>query len=117
MSLPLNPNATPEGAQGTGSQSRGITVQFQNVGRDKLSWSEILTSLSASTLTKAIRRRKALKSRDIDFDWNDDLTGARIVVGGFRHVGDLTVMGGIALPAIQIRISRQDSTSDAQGGK
>jgi hypothetical protein len=56
------------------------TVIFQNVGRDKMSWTIDSDDVSPQALCSAIRKRHALLSRDIDCDNG-------IVYAGFRAVG------------------------------
>lgn len=71
-----------------------MKVAFENVGRGRLSWVADLTTLSEAALVRELRRKKALASRAIDFDFSDDGTAARILVGGFRPVGTVHIIGG-----------------------
>lgn len=68
-----------------------ITVQFSDVGRDKLSWSK---SFSQGTTTAHIAREAKrggrLVSNDVDAELNDSGIG-HIIVGGWRVVGNFTV--------------------------
>jgi hypothetical protein len=64
-----------------------MKVAFEGVGRGKLSWTADLASLSEAALVRELRRKKALASRGVDFEFNDDGTAAFILVGGFRRVG------------------------------
>lgn len=72
----------------------GITVHFREVGAQKQSWTARVGSLSDLALKRQIKKRHALASRDIDFDWNEDGTAAVIWVGLVRRVGAVLVEGG-----------------------
>lgn len=67
------------------------TVHFQDVGRDKQSWSANLKSVSEDTLVKEVRRRGALCSRNVDCEINDMGSGGVVIVGGWRAAGRFTI--------------------------
>ena len=65
-----------------------MIVHFERVGRDNKTWSEDVGELCEENLLSAIRRKRALNSRDVEFGTEppEHNTG-RIVVGGLRTVG------------------------------
>ncbi len=63
-----------------------VDVEFSEVGRFKQSWT-LRINPTDEAIIKAIRRKRCLASRDIDLVWNEDKSGAVIVVGGTRTVG------------------------------
>jgi hypothetical protein len=60
-----------------------ITINFIEVGRNNLSWSDQFKTLTHSLIVKFIKKRGALMSQDIELDFE---TGT-VYVGGFRSVG------------------------------
>lgn len=69
-----------------------VTVEFNEVGRDKKSWTDTLPHLSASTLSKSVKRNRALMSRDIEFEFDQGEMSGSIIVGGMRPVGSWRVV-------------------------
>lgn len=65
-----------------------IRVRFVDVGPRRLTWEAQMTNLTESNLYYAVRRKKALGSKGIEF-MADDETGmtGQIVVGMGRPVG------------------------------
>lgn len=70
-------------------------VTFKNVGREKKTWTTELPSLADYVLRRELRMQKALASRLVDFHWAPGGASAAIIVGSLRHVGDLSVEGGV----------------------
>ncbi len=66
-----------------------VTVKFINVGRDQKSWTETIPELNYLNLKRAITRKSALMSRNIDFDLGDNDKG--IIWAGMRKVGEFEV--------------------------
>lgn len=64
-----------------------IKVSFENVGRDKQSWTEDFRELSESALYRAIKKRRALASKDIFCDLDSGQ-----IFAGFRCVGTFKVV-------------------------
>lgn len=79
-----------------------MTVKFENVGRDKKTWSADVSSLSDAELIRSIRKQGALASRDIAFEWSEEGTSAQIYVGGFRCVGSISIDAAIKLTPVCI---------------
>lgn len=71
-----------------------MTVQFENVGRNKKSWTADIEEINGDLLMRQIRKHGALGSRDVSFLWDDDTNEGVVVVGGFRQVGTFRVVGG-----------------------
>jgi hypothetical protein len=69
-----------------------MNVTFNNVGRDKKTFSVKLKSLTDSAMRKAVREHGGIRSRYPDFEMIDDNNG--LVLAGFRTVGEFTVDGG-----------------------
>jgi len=72
-------------------------AEFRDVGRGKRSWgADFKRRPTEVMLIGAIRKKRALGSRGIDFDW--DGLKAGIYVGMIRHVGTVTLneLGGPA---------------------
>ena len=67
-------------------------VRFENVGRDRKTWEVELCEIDYPSLYQAVKKKKALASKEIDFDWigNDDTKG--IVLAGGREVGRFTIL-------------------------
>lgn len=63
-----------------------IKVSFENVGRDKQSWTEEFCELSESVMYHAIKKRRALASKDIYFDRDSGQ-----IYAGVREVGTFKV--------------------------
>lgn len=64
-----------------------IKVSFENVGRDKQSWTEEFRELSESALYRAIKKRRALASKDIYCDMDSGQ-----IYAGFREVGAFKIL-------------------------
>lgn len=67
-----------------------IKVRFESVGRDKRTWETEIRELSYPCLYQAIRKRKALASKEIDFEWIDDNTAQ--IFAGSREVGTFKIL-------------------------
>jgi hypothetical protein len=79
------------------------TVIFENVGRGKVSWQQDMEHPSFVALSRAIKKKKALASKGIDFSYdvvNDDETRGTIFAG-FRAVGTFRVVSGEARAALE----------------
>lgn len=63
-----------------------MKVTFENVGRDKQTWTEEFRELSESALYRAVKKRRALASKDV---WCDLDTG--IIYAGGRAVGTFSI--------------------------
>lgn len=74
-----------------------MKVTFENVGRGRQTWTADLPSLSWRSLEREVRRKKALASRGVEFEFNADGTAGIILVGGFRPVGTFRAVGGVNL--------------------
>lgn len=61
-------------------------IRFIDVGRDKASWTERLKDISFKSLEESTRKNCRLASRDIDFDFNEEINKG-CVFAGFRTVG------------------------------
>jgi hypothetical protein len=80
-----------------------MKVKFENVGRNKLSWTCDIEDVNYEALCDEVIQKKAILSSCIDFsDCRDNtnkesVDGAfgNIIVGGFRQVG--TYMVGTAI--------------------
>lgn len=78
--------------EGRGGMSAKVLVQFSNVGCAKKSWQQEIPThddgtIDGNAMDRAIRKSKALASRDIEVD-ND----GGIYVGGFRRVGEWSLV-------------------------
>lgn len=62
-----------------------MKVTFENVGRSKQTWTEEMREVSESALYRAVKKRRALASKEIYCDINDERTG------GFIYAGDRLV--------------------------
>ncbi len=70
--------------------SEVYSVQFKDVGRNKISWSEEFHQLpTEAVIRRAVTRKKALMSRDIDVDLTD---GVGCIYAGIRAVGSFSVV-------------------------
>lgn len=75
-----------------------MTVHFENVGHSRLSWDAEMEILSERALLRAIRRRKALASRCVEFtmEIEGENTVGAIYVGN-RSVGSFRIDGALML--------------------
>ena len=64
-----------------------ITVEFSEVGRDKRKFTASMAELDHSCLYRAVKRAKAIMSKDIEFMADPDSNAGTVVVGGCRIVG------------------------------
>jgi len=71
-----------------------FTVEFKNVGRGKMCWTETLNEMSERTILGCIKRKGALMSKGIDLWWDDESTG-NILAGG-RKVGTFELIEVLA---------------------
>ena len=75
-----------------------MKVEFENVGRDKMTWTADLPSLSWRSLEREVRRKRgALRSRSIEFEFNAEGTAGVIYVGDFRPVGTFRAVNAAAV--------------------
>ena len=80
-----------------------MKVIFENVGRGRLTWTADLPSLSRRSLEREVRKKRgALRSRSVDFEFNADGTAGIIYVGDFRAVGTFRAENA-AVVAVQLR--------------
>lgn len=63
-----------------------MKVTFENVGRDRQSWTEEMREVSESALYRAVKKRRALASKDIYCDIEEG-----IIYAGPRMVGTFSV--------------------------
>lgn len=63
-------------------------VRFQDVGRDKRTWEEVLPFIDHRTALAAIKRKKALVSKSVEIVIEPDGTGQ--IYAGDRLCGRLT---------------------------
>lgn len=68
-----------------------ITIHFQNVGRDKVSWCEEIREASEASIMRALRKRKALASREVWVEDGEILAGGRLV-GRYTILPDQTAL-------------------------
>lgn len=71
-------------------------VQFSNVGRDKKSWTAEVPAnddktVSQGRLREAVRKQRAIMSKDVEFD------NGGVFVGGFRIVGEYKLEEGFTV--------------------
>lgn len=71
-----------------------MTVQFNNVGRDKVSWSAQVKEVTEPALLREVKKKGVLMSRGVDVDFDASGLSGCIVVGGFRVVGHFIVVEG-----------------------
>lgn len=70
------------------SAPKPALVEFKDVGRNKLSWTERIADFSWDGVVGAIKRKGALRSRDIDIDFGDeDADGWMPIFAGMHRVG------------------------------
>ena len=67
-----------------------VEVKFENVGRDKKSWTSNLSEFTYSSLFRAVKKQRALGSRGLDFDYDSE-TNKGVIYAGMRDVGTFTV--------------------------
>lgn len=81
-----------------------MKVVFENVGRGRLTWTADLPSLSWRSLEREVRKKRgALRSRSVDFEFNADGTAGIIYVGdGYRPVGTFRAANA-AVVAVQLK--------------
>lgn len=79
-----------------------MKIHFENVGRDHLSWSAEIEDVTYRRLLAEIRKKKALASRDVEFDFAEDGMSGNVIVGGWRPIGRFSLEGAIAMPNIII---------------
>jgi hypothetical protein len=65
-----------------------MKILFKNVGRGKFTWEADVKTFTESALVRAIKKKKALMSNDIDVVENPSGGSGIIVVGGFHNVGE-----------------------------
>lgn len=63
-------------------------VIFRDVGRGQQTWSKRFREKPDDVaLYREVKAKKALGSRGVDFEWNEEETGGLITVGAFHQVG------------------------------
>ena len=62
------------------------TIQFKNVGRDKLTWQAQVKEADEASIVQAVKAKGALLSREV-------FAEAGHIYAGFRLVGHYTVLG------------------------
>lgn len=65
-----------------------MKVTFENVGRNKKTWTAETEKLSESWVLSQIRKSKALMSNDISFDIEGNVGR---IYAGFRPVGSISI--------------------------
>jgi hypothetical protein len=68
-----------------------MKVQFENVGREKKSWVSELSEITSGTLTKAVKKQRAIGARFPDFEY-DEATNEGAVYSGFARVGTFRIL-------------------------
>lgn len=71
-----------------------MKVKFENVGRERKTWTSDVATLADYVLRREMRLQKALSARLVDIHWLPGGTEAAIVDGSLRKVGHLRVEGG-----------------------
>jgi len=76
-----------------------MKVTFENVGRNKMTWTADLPSLSWRSLEREVRaKRGALRSRLVSFEFNADGMAGIIYVGDmYRPVGTFRAVNAAAV--------------------
>jgi len=77
-----------------------VTVHFENVGRDKRSWSATISHVSHEVLARQVRPH--LMSCTIEFMIDEDGSGGDVIVGGWRPVGRFRIEGGVSLGEVRL---------------
>jgi len=84
--------------RGRGGEGGRMKVEFENVGRNKMTWTADLPSLSWRSLEREVRaKRGALRSRSVEFEFNAEGTAGVIYVGDFRPVGTFRAINAAAV--------------------
>jgi hypothetical protein len=73
-----------------------ICVRFENVGRNRLSWSADLVSISEASLTREVKRKKALASRGLCFSYDGE-HGRIVAVSLSRVVGTFRIENAVGV--------------------
>lgn len=68
-----------------------MKVHFENVGRNKLSWTAEMGKLTHASLMRQINSKRALASRDVEFSVNDNDENQYSIYAGFHNVGTVRV--------------------------
>lgn len=83
------------------NEQRTYRVEFKDVGRGHLSWSEVLNTFpDEAALARLVKRKKALCSKGIDCVYDDDEEYGTVVVGGYRPVGSFRVVELVEKPNV-----------------
>lgn len=61
-------------------------IEFKEVGRGKVSWSEKINNLSHASIKRAIVKKGCVLSRDLDFTYDEEKNEGSIFAG-FRSIG------------------------------
>lgn len=68
-----------------------ITVRFVRVGRAKLSWTATLPN-TAFALAREAKKSGHYRSSDVFVDLDMQTGRGQVLVGGWRHVGDVELL-------------------------
>jgi len=68
-----------------------MKVHFNNVGRNKRSWTSEFSKLTTDQLAEEARNKGGLMSSEVDVELNDTASAGVVLVGGWRSVGTLTI--------------------------
>lgn len=80
-----------------------MKVVFENVGRGRLTWTADLPSLSWRSLEREVHKKKALRSRGVEFEFNADGTAGVIYVGFGRAVGTFRAENAAAVTTLRFQ--------------
>lgn len=73
-----------------------MKIEFKDVGRERKSWTSEVRELTGDALYRAVRSKKALMSRDVDFTEEPGEDGWFSVIAGWRTVGKWRVVHELA---------------------
>lgn len=68
-----------------------MKVHFNNIGRNKRSWTSEYSTLTTDQLAEEARNRGGLMSSEVDVELNDTASAGVVQVGGWREVGSITI--------------------------
>lgn len=68
-----------------------MKVHFNNVGRNKRSWTSEFSKVTTDQLAEEARNKGGLMSSEVDVELNDTASAGVVLVGGWREVGTLTI--------------------------
>lgn len=68
-------------------------ILFENVGREKMTFEVEVAEVTQDALYRAVKKKKCLMSRGIEFSQDPDTNKGCVIVGGCRVVGTFTILG------------------------